>query len=781
MIFTFSPLRKIILTNIVVHISFLLCFCRVYATEVSGTVYDRNNNQPIEYVNVVIRDTDQATFTDSEGFFRIEQIQPGKNTLQISRISYAPVDIEINIVDDKQDIYLPIYLIPVAIEMDEIIVTDAVSPREISISHIEINRRELVNTITIAEPDVFLYTHQMPGVGAISDFSSGMFVRGGSLEQNLILLDDIEIFNPTHFGSLFSAFNSDAIDRVHFYKGGFPAQYDSRLSSILDIKNRRGNRDQNHGTARLSLLNLSTTTDGPWQIGTQNGAYLVSFRRSYLELLQKGINDIPDYDFYDAQAKIDWSVGPKDILMLTAYAGEDNLSIIDHKQIDLNVQANWNNNAVSAQWTHLFDNYFSSHIVVGNSRFRFSLMEEFGENKYSNGIDDLTFKGQFTLNPQNNHLVEFGIETKHNIFSFDNINQDVEPEHNPSFHFSTLTSGLYLQDTWKISPFWTLQSGLRLSNFLTLDQNLEQSARANYTRLSPSISIQRTLSKDTNIFFNYGRYYQFLNIISNDINSPYNIWIPIDGSLKPSFADHYIAGYRSTFYPGLVFDIEVYYKNMNNLVEYNTETNKNFNANDTTLNEVFHIGKGYALGTDFLLRTDFLGWEGLLGYAFCISRRKLDGLNINPDTDEPEYFYPKHDRTHQINIIQAYNLTERLDWHIKNSELIFGFSYHCATGQPARIPEKIYFGGDHINIFYSYHDRVRLPAYSRLDLSLKMRIYKPNLILEPFMQAINVTNRKNIYHMSYFVDIDESHGLNISSKDYYQFPFMPFLGINVLW
>lgn len=768
----------------IVFIFLFTLFSSLYAATVSGIVTNAANGQPIEFASVVIKETSQGAFSNNKGYFVITDLKGGNFTLVISHVSFNVKEIEISIKHIREDVYVKAELISRAIAMEEITVSanadrENVNTREIVVSQISRNTKQLLDVVQLAEPDVFRSIITLPGVTPIADFSAGMYIRGGSPDQNQILLDDIDVYNPSHFGGLFSTFNTDAVESVDLMKGGFPAKYGGRMSSVLDVRNRDGNRKHHQGVARLSLISLSTTLEGPWKLGSETGSYMGSFRRSYLDAMRKVITSIPEYYFYDGHAKVNWDMGKKDRLMISSYFGYDKLKL----DVGSDFILGWGNNTFTTQWVHIFTPQLFSHFVVAGSHFESSMTIDDSENKFKryNSIDDLSIKAMMSYKPNNYHLLEYGVETKYNIIEFKNeTSMDVAENKIPKIEAKSLTTDFYIQDSWIINPFWTFQPGIRVTNYTTLDVNLESSPSAHYWKLSPRASLRRKLSVDSNVFVSYGRYYQFLTLISPGMSTPLDVWFPIDNSVKPGLADHYIFGYKHEISEGLGIDIELYYKDMDNLVEYKWETEHEWNNDTMTLKDVFHIGKGDAKGIEFLLRTDKWGWAGFLGYSYAMTRKKMNGININPDTNKPEYFFPKYDRSHQLNIVQTYNLTEQTGKQLWGGDLLFGVTYAYATGQPTPVPEKVYYTNDHINFLYSYYDRERLPAYSRLDLSFKMQWHKQSYTIEPYIQVINVTNNKNVFSRNYYVEFDDGV-MELKYKDTTQFPLIPFVGVNLNW
>jgi outer membrane receptor protein involved in Fe transport len=762
-------------------ISFLCCVANLAAYNISGIVSNQSNGQSIEYVSVIVKETQQGSYTNNKGYFVITNVSSGAYTLVVSHVAFKVKEIPLTVGNKNE--YLKIELVTQSIVLEDIKVRSKgeipeVNTREIVVSQIPISTEQLLDVVQVAEPDIFRAIMTLPGVVPIADFSAGLYVRGGSPDQNQSLLDDTDVYNPSHFGGLFSTFNTDAVDNVNLIKGGFPAKYGGRLSSVLDVRNRDGNRKEHQGVARLSLISLSGTLEGPWKIGSESGSYMGSFRRSYLDLMRKMNDIIPDYHFYDGHAKLNWDIGNLDKLTVSTYFGYDKLDM--DMDFGFNVLLGWGNNTFSSQWMHIFSPQLFSNFVLSYSNFRSIMEQKSGDDMYrrKNSLDDITFKGMLSYQPTNEHLLEFGIETKHNGVSFINeAEMDIEDDNLPKVVSASLTSDLYVQDSWKIDDNWTFQPGVRFTNYSTLDINLKSAENADYWQWSPRASLRRKLSLNSNVYASYGRYYQFLNLISPGISTPLDIWVPIDGTIPPAVADHYILGYKHEIMQGLGIDLEVYYKNMKNLVEYNRDIDEEFSNETTKLSDLFHLGKGDAKGLDFLVRTDKWGWQGFLGYAYGITRRKMEGMNQNPLTGVAEYYYPKYDRSHQFNAVQTFNMTEQFGWSWGGSELKLGLTYSYSTGQPERKPEKVYFGADHLTFLYSYSDAVRLPPYSRLDMSFKMLWQNEHYSIEPYLQAINVTDRKNVYSRSYYID----ENFALQHEDFTQFPLIPFLGVNIYW
>jgi len=758
----------------------------ISAATVSGFITRKDSEEPMQYVNVRITETKAGTQTNKKGYYVININSPGSYSLLATMVSYGKISQPFTVRDAEEDVFLDIQLEKEAIEMEKVTVTasknsnDEINTPHIKVSTITQSTEDILNTVSVAEADIFRSILTLPGVTPVSDFSSGLYVRGGSPDQNLILIDDIDVYNPNHFGGIFSTFNTDAVESVELMKGGYPAKFGGRLSSVLDVTNRQGNRNYHQGVARLSLISASATLEGPWKVGNEKGSYMGSFRRTYLDILKKAF-DLPDYYFYDGHWKLNWDINNKDKVSASMYFGKDNLDmdVGDELHID------WGNRTFSSQWVHIFTPTLFSHFVLAGSQFE-SNMDQTSQNgkvfDRMNSIDDITAKGIYSWKLNNSHQVDFGMEFKWNDTKLKmETAYQIDPNALPDVDVSSLTSAAYIQDIWDIDEFWTFQPGLRLSVYNSLKINLPNSPAASYANLEPRLSLRRKLDIAENVFISYGKYYQYLTLMSMGVSTPFDMWFPLDGSLKPGSSDHYIIGYKNELSSNFALDVEVYYKDYRNLLEYNPANDFTWNNETGQLKDTFHVGKGYTYGIDTQLRTDWLGLEGFIGYTLSNTRRKMAETNINPQTQLAQYFYPLYDKTHQMNIIETYKLSENTGYELWGGDLKLGMNFSYSTGQPTSKPEGVFFDGEQFQILYSYKDRVRLPAYSRLDLSIKNQWTKSWGSIEPYIEVINVFNHKNIGSRNYYIAYDDDNNAVLKKTDSGQFPLVPFVGLNVKW
>ncbi len=760
------------------------------AAIVNGFVTEAATGEPLAYVAVMVRGSNLGIYTNRKGYYVLNHVPTGNIEIAAQQLGYRVTSQAIYISSEDEQVTLNLEMVKAAVQIEGLVVEGeseefTVNSRDIRVANVYQTTEQLKEVISLAEPDLFRSVMALPGVTPISDFSSGLYVRGGSPDQNLILLDGIDVYNPAHFGGIFSTFNTDAIKNVELLKGGYPARYGGRLSSVLDVDNKDGNRKEFSGVARLSLIASSVTLETPWKLAGQKGSFMVSFRRTYIDLVKKLASlDMPDYYFYDGHTKLNWDLSQRDKFSVSFYTGKDVLSF----DPPFNMDMSWGNETFSTQWTHIFNPQLFSHFLFAGSRF-FSLMrfetdgDEFWER--SNKISDLSIKGGLSWKPDSRHMIDYGFDLKWNSVLFDSdtnayVDQNSMPD---DIEVESVITAMYVQDSWDIDAFWTFQPGLRVTWCNTRSVYLDGEPTVDYYRWSPRASLRRKLTPQSNIYVAWGMYHQYLSMLSMGESTPMDLWFPIDETVEPGQSVHYIAGYKTELNEQFGFDVEAYYKTYDNLAEYRPETDYEWNNAEGTLGDVVNMGEGYSYGLDFLFRTDWNGLRGFIGYSFSQTRRKITSLNLDPETDEEQYFYPKYDRTHQLNIIENYYFSNATGRQLWKGDLRFGASYSLMSGQPYLEPEEVYFDGENFQFLYSYSDRFRLPAYSRLDLAIYLKWTNNWGAIEPYFQVINTFNQKNVWFRNYHTDPDDADVGIITLKydDATMLPFLPLLGVNVEW
>lgn len=725
------------------------------AATISGYMRDVSNGEPLIAGNVYLAGTNLGSATNTRGYYVIPSVPPGEYEVMFRYIGYQTV-IEKRTVQADENIVINVELKPAALEGQEVRVTAErlEDERRIKPSMMNLKTKQLVEVPQVVEPDLFRAVQSLPGVSTLSDFSSGLYIRGGSADQNLILIDDIDVYNPTHLFGFFSTFNVDAVKTVELQKGGYPVKHGGRLSSLLNVHNKDGNRKRIEGVGRISLLNASLTLEGPWKYGS----WMLSGRRSYIDQTGKLFNyDIPYY-FYDQHGKINFDISHSDNVSLSFYKGQDQL---DWQTGSLDLGLAWGNDTFSSRWTHLFSSQLYSNFIVAASRFKsrvnFQFQDEF-EFFRLNQITDWSFKGSLTYIPNQAHIFDLGFEIKDLDFQFDSgwesENEDDTNEEDLNFDFDGNYIGLYAQDNWALSPLWSLQYGARLNYYSDGD----------FLDVAPRASVRYMLTDRINTHFTYGHYFQYLNIVQEDGASFADLWFPVDDTIEPGEAHHYIWGLSTQFNQNFDVELEAYYKPYQNLVELDQEFLRSIVEQDATLDDLFNSGTGEAYGMEIYLKNNIANFEGWIGYTLGWTKRTIDDYNFDRE------YYPKYDRRHQLVVMENYKLS-------KNWRLNISFRY--GSGQPmtraaARYTVVEINGRKEVIALEGEKNAYRLPDYHRLDIGLFWTKKFKKWSIEPYLQVINLYNQENIYIRTYDAEANP-----IEYEDVTMLPLLPTIGINV--
>ena len=736
------------------------------AGTIHGFVRSKQNKEPVIMGNVWIKGTQIGTATNMKGYYVIPSLQPGEYEICFRYIGYKTQIIK-KFIGKNDDITIDVDLEEEAIMMEGAVVTAERDNRDLDIkpSQISLTAPRMAKIPQVAEPDLFRSIQMMPGVATLSDFSAGLYIRGGSADQNLILLDHIDVYNPNHMFGFFSSFSTDAIKSVELLKGGYPSKYGGRLSSVLNVVNKEGNREEFEGVVRMSLLSASTTLEGPWQ----HGSWMISGRRTYLDLAMKIADfDLPYY-FWDGHAKINFDIDKNNQASLSFYAGND---VLDYQSETMDMNLNWGNKTFSAQWTHLFSSTLFSHFVLAGSRFDSDTKVSFEDVNFGmfNEVVDIALKGQLTYTPSLKHSFDIGFEVK-------NLDFDLDQEAVGTIYPNSFTGNylaLYAQDNYKLGNMNIIQAGLRFDYY----------SDGEYKNLAPQLSYKRLLDQNNNLTFTYGRYSQFLNLVQEEGMSFADMWFPVDHTFDAGQADHYIIGYNYDSQKDFSVSIEAYYKKYTNLAEFKSWNNRprDEEADQQTAAMNFYKGEGKAYGFDILINNNYKGFEGWLGYSFCKTLKTVNGADSRYEFIGPQgpisYFivnrgneyHPTYDRRHTITAIQDYKFNKK--WKLN-------FAFKFGSGQPYTEATDRYTyqdlnGEQHDFILEGEKNAYRLPAYHRLDIGLFYTTtwFKKNV--EMYMQVINVYNNKNVWFRNW--DMTKNPSVQ---DDVNMLPLLPTLGINI--
>ncbi len=718
---------------------------------INGYLTDAESAETLIQANVYLEETLQGATTNNSGYYTIPDIKPGTYTLVASYIGYREFRLKITIKAGEKK-RIDIEMQPGFVEGREVVVEAKASiEEEKQIGVLNVQPAFVRELPSVLEADLFRAIQLLPGIKAASDFSSGVYIRGGSPDQTLILLDRTTVYNPSHFFGFFSTFNTDAIKDVQIYKGGYPSEYGGRLGSVIDIYNRDGNRKEFQGRASIGLLASRINLEGPFK----NGSWMLAFRRSTLEpllaALRKNNDDIPDsFYFLDVNGKINYDPGPNDRLNLAFYAGTDDVKFPFAD--DANFNLNYGNRTLSLNWTHVFSQkIFSNFTVTGSEYFSFPTFNISGTQfERDNEVFDYSVKGDLEYIVNTNHQFKFG------FWGGDlslNIKNRFDDEETLNERIDTQYASAYLQKVWKPNVRWILKGGLR-GNYFT---------QGDFFRLEPRLSIEHVYSRKLLFQAAFGRYYQFLTLITNEAFSGFDTWLTTDVGVNPAWGDQFILGVKTQPSETYNVDFEVYYRTMRDLFELDPLVN---DPAGLDYGDLFRFGEGFAYGAEIMIQKKRGRLFGFLGYTWSTSRRKFPGYNNN------DLFPPKHDRIHDIKIVPNYQLSKK--WRVTAV-----FTY--ATGQAYTEVQGNYSIDYPSSSLTRYPFIVgelnssRLPAYHRMDIGFT-RADKFFGIgqYELKLQIINLYSRRNLWFYTY--DLNDNP---ITREDVKMLPIIPNISFMV--
>ena len=755
---------------------------------ISGYIQEEASGESLIGASVYDKTSEKGAITNEYGFYSIT-LQEGNHDLVFSFIGLQSQEKSIFL--DK-DYRINISLEGSFIQTEEVKVTSERQDKNIESSNmsqtkIEVNSIKKLPVI-LGETDVLKSAQLLPGIQSGGEGSSALYVRGGGPDQNLILLDEATVYNASHLFGFFSVFNADAIKDINIIKGGMPAEYGGRLSSVLDISMNDGNNKDYEVHGGIGLLSSRLTLEGPIQ--KEKSSFIVSGRRTYVDILSKPFMPKDNaysgsgYYFYDLTTKINYRISDKDRIFLSGYFGRDVFSFVNTDN-DIAIEIPWGNATTSLRWNHLFSDklFMNSSLIFSDYRFEFNIdQSDFGFKIFS-GINDWNTKFDFTFIPNTRHKVKFGINYTFHEFTPGNATGragDVEFAPDEIFKQYSNEGALYISDDFELTDEIKINAGLRFSSFqhsgyISFRDYLYNDLNGsddNYRHVEPRLSLRYRINTTSSIKSSYSENYQYIHLAStSSVSLPTDLWIPSSSVIKPKHSRQYAIGYFKNFNDNLIeTSVELYHKDMENLIEYKEGVLPEDNTN-TSSDLSFTFGNGNSYGVELLVKKNKGKLTGWIGYTLSKTTRYFDDIN-NGDP-----FPAKYDRRHDLSVTGTYELSEK--WTLSSV-----FVY--ATGNSITLPTDRYVIDGQVYTEYTSRNGYKMDPYHRLDLSATYTSKKKKRFNSSWNFSIyNVYSRKNPYFIYYSLEGPENgdgsiQNGNLTPKAYQVslFPILPSITWN---
>lgn len=774
-------------------LTMLLLVCLLVQAQrytLSGYVKDSTNGEFLPGANIQVQGTSSGIQTNNYGFYSIT-LPAGTYTVLFSFVGYESKLFSLELTGSA---VRNIELLPRSYQAKEVVITG--KQADANVKSTDMGRVEMTSLqvkklpALMGEVDVLKALQLMPGVQAAGEGNAGFYVRGGGPDQNLILLDEAPVYNTGHLFGFFSVFNADAIKNTTLIKGGMPANYGGRLSSVVDVAMKEGNNKSFQGEGGLGIISSRLSLQGP--LKKDKASFIVSARRTYADVISKPFVNNSSYKgsgyyFYDLNMKMNFILSEKDRLFVSGYLGKDVFSF-NSSDRRFTVKIPWGNTTATLRWNHVFNNklFANTSLIYNDYKFQFSALQNNFDIRLSSGISDFNGKLDFDYYASPRHHIKFGGNYIYHTFTPSTVsgNQDTtqfKPEN--AFKKYAHEVGAYVMDDWEISSRFQLNAGVRFSGFMQIGPYTRYTRDANgrktdtivyrkwrpvisYGGFEPRIILRYSLNDNSSIKASVTRNYQFIHLVSNaGTTLPTDVWVPSTYQVKPQLSWQYSAGYFRNFNNNTYeASMELYYKDMHNQIEYREGYTPSLT--DPELDFVF--GKGQAYGMELFLNKKKGKFTGWIGYTLAWTWRQFPQLNSGKR-------YPaKYDRRHDLVVVTTYDLSKR--WSF-SGVFIYG------TGNTTTLPEQFYFMEGTLVQGFGSINSYRMAPYNRLDLSA---IYtpkhkRPNRRFQGSwaFSIYNVYSRKN----PYFIYLDQrgsvaDGSLTVNAKQVSLFPIIPSVTYN---
>ena len=717
---------------------------------ISGSIKSKNNGEYIIGASVKVLNSSFGTTSNEYGFYSISLVP---NTYQIvySALGKKPDTLTLNLATNIEKI---VSLLEANNELTSVTVTSSKSAgRSVTGSQMGIEKlsvQEAKNIpVIFGEKDLLKTIQLLPGFKTAGDGNSGIFVRGGSTDQNQIILDEANIYNAAHLFGFFSTFNSDAIKDIAVYKGGMPAQYGGRLSSVLDVRMNEGNNQKASVSGSLGLISAKLNIEGPIQ--KNKSSFLITGRRTYADVFLKLDEKYKNNQlyFYDLNAKLNYELGKKDKLYLSGYFGKDVLGFNNQ------FTTNWGNGTGTLRWNHIFNSrlFLNTSVIFSNYNYEFKVKNGTNDIKIFSQIRDWNLKQDYQYSINNNNNLRFGWSSIYHIIRPGEITSNATSSINDKVQDKrySFENAIYASNVFKPNKKINITLGARLSafnvmgggSFFNIDEKGSITDTIKYAKgevvktyynLEPRVSIGYMLNANTSIKAAYTRNAQYMHQITNSNGSnPLDKWASTSNIIKPQISNQLSIGYYSNLLLNTYeFTVEAYYKEMENVLDYR-------NGADLFLNETVEaqllFGKGRAYGIEFMLKKKIGKLTGWISYTLSKTERKINGINNN------KWYNATQDRTHEISIVGIYQLNKK--WTLSGNFVFY-------TGSAVTFPTGKYQVNGQTAYYYNSRNADRMPNYHRLDFGATMQLKKTKKWTKELVFSLyNVYGRENAFTINF--------------------------------
>lgn len=738
----------------------------------SGYIREASSGESLIGVNVYSPSTGAGTVTNAYGYYSLS-LPAGQQEIKVQYIGYQSIREELKLTSDlRRDFEMK----GASTALEEVTVTSEktdrnVSSVEMSVARLDVKEVKKMPQL-LGEADIIRSLTLLPGISTLGEGSSGFNVRGGNTDQNLILLDEAPVYNSSHLFGFFSIFNADAVKDVKLYKGGIPANYGGRLSSVVDVRQIEGNTKEFAATGGLGLLSSRLLVEGP--IAKDRASFMLAGRRSYVDIFL-GLSEDPNINqnilyFYDLNTKLNWRIDEKNSLFLSGYFGRDVFGIENFFDFD------WGNATTSLRWNHLFSKKTFANFTLIFSDYTYTLGtpddEEFNFRLRST-IQDYHFKNRYSYYLSDKHQIDFGGEAIFYRFKPGKISGAVDLELQEEY---ALEPSLFISHEAQLSSRWTLQYGLRYSSFYNLgtqdiiqyeDPSFPQEEEAldtlryasgelikayqGWQGLEPRLSVNYRLDDEQSIKGSYNRTRQYIHLISNtSAPTPVDLYRPAGQYIAPATVHQGALGYFRNFANNRYeASLESYYKTFNNIVDYRNGADLIFNQSIET--ELLS-GIGRSFGLEFYFKKTKGNLTGWISYTLSKTENKVAATDPTIAINAGEWYPANYDKRHDLSLVLSYQINSK--WNLSTN-----FVYQ--TGRPVTPPEGRFQYENYTVPIYRSRNSLRIPDYHRLDLSANYTPAKKEgkkFYSSWSMGLYNVYARRNAY--SLFFEQQDSNGQN---------------------